>query len=234
MPPSTPALDGQMKKDMKQVGRHRREESGSRNNLENMVWDVVGLQEGRSRYDGVVSVAPYHMIRAKATPHGDYGAEVWIHERLLPDPANVIIVESTPRVLLVVLPWKVRVYVCSAHAPCGPTATEEHIAEWWSKFRALLRKSTPKAAPLLLMIDTNKHLEINNEESDDLTLHTRCGAHALADILDDFCLRCPPFEAEGQPAPTFFGPRSSERTLGFVAAPIAWKGDSYAVCDDLL
>ena len=82
---------------------------------------IVGLQETRTRKAHNRPGRHYQSVAAAADTKGNFGVEIWIHQKLGISTKDLVCLHAEPRILVITFELLCGpVMVVSAHAPCAP------------------------------------------------------------------------------------------------------------------
>ena len=123
-------------------------------------FQIIGLQETRSKLNGYGAADHFHVLSASATAQGVGGVQFWVskkfifdHETLVIEPTDIRIIHSSPQRLVVLLsPCWLRLMMIVAHAPS--CQTEDTLTRWWSATSNAIPLSC-RDIPCVYMLDAN-------------------------------------------------------------------------------
>ena len=88
-------------------------------------FDIVGVQEGCTKGDQIISGIFYNMFVAGTATNGTYGSQIWIHRSLPYTVQSSLVVSCRVIVLSIKVHGRYRVLHCvSAHAPHSGRVSE--------------------------------------------------------------------------------------------------------------
>ena len=119
-------------------------------------FDLVGVQEGRTKGDQLISGIFYNMFVAGAATNGSYGSQIWIHRSLPCTVQSTLVVSSRTIVVSIKVHGRDRVLHCiSAHAPHSGRIREA-CAFWFDLLRVVKNlKCKTKRSEFLILVDAS-------------------------------------------------------------------------------
>ena len=127
-------------------------------------WELkaIGLQEARGRAAVIRETGEYLMIAAAATPGGDLGCELWLHRSFCKKAADMQVLVSEPRRLLVRAATVCGPLVCAVLHPrteqlLGHT-TPADLDDWWTVSTDLYNRYAG-STHLVVLTDANGRVD---------------------------------------------------------------------------
>ena len=205
--------------------------------LDTLRVNVIGLQETRLQESPVLADADYLMFHASATPAGQFGVALWLHQRrpfvwLNDEPwfvkrDHVTVLAATPRMMVADLCMPVfRCLLVVAHAPHDPVPGDgTAAAAFWRQVQESLAR-VPQHVPLVVMTDANAHLgQVQTasvgghypdpENGAGRELHLFLLAHGLC-AVNTFV------SSHRGPTPTWISPQGQAWRLDYLLIPDSW------------
>ena len=119
-------------------------------------YSIIGVQEGRTMGDQLISGLFFDMYVAGAAANVSYGSQLWVHRELPHKVQSTIVASSRTIVVTMKIQDRARVLHCiSAHAP--HSGRPEEACAFWYEMLALVKnlESRFKASEFLLLVDAN-------------------------------------------------------------------------------
>ena len=190
---------------------------------------ALGLQETR-RFPGVKTHTRHYVRFSSEADSGNLGCQLWVHRNLglAPDAAaagvfqadKAVIVESTPRILAVVIPAGGQVFgFVVAHALTAAASPEDRQM-WWLRLDATVRKLPRNCLPILLL-DANARFTC----TPDLPFVASAkpdnhNAECMVSFTKEHQMESTPlFKADGTRPTTWIAPSGRAAQLDYVVLP---------------